>query len=96
MDTQLIIQEYYKNPLCNHVMEHYTVSYQEGNAVCGDDIIVFLRIEEKEGQKVIVDYSFTGNTSMITSAAASFLSEYIMGESIFTVCDRNLETMQAW
>ncbi|MEI7563606.1 MAG: iron-sulfur cluster assembly scaffold protein [bacterium] len=73
-ETNLLVQEYTKNPVHNHTMTEYTVKKHEGNFICGDDITVYLVIENDS----IKDYSYDGNCSTITSAAASFLSEYIV------------------
>ena len=56
-------------------MKNPTVSRSEWNTVCGDDIIVFCRIENNK----IIEISFSGNTSMITTAAASFWTEIALG-----------------
>lgn len=66
-----LINEYYKNPVNNYIMKNATVSRAEWNSVCGDDIEIFLRIVDDK----IAEISFSGNTSMITTAAASFWTE---------------------
>ena len=43
-----------------------TLSYAEHNRICGDDITVYLQIEENRIKK----WSFTGNTSMVTLACS--------------------------
>lgn len=37
-----LVQEYYTNHVGNYRMENATISRHEGNAVCGDDITVYL------------------------------------------------------
>ena len=44
MDTNLLIQAYAKDPLNKYEMENFTVSYQQDNSVCGDMIIIYLKI----------------------------------------------------
>lgn len=88
-EQNLIIQEYAKNPLQNFAMKEYTIKQHEGNFICWDDIIVYLVIQDKK----IVAYSFDGNCSNITTAAASFLSELIIGEHIENILNRNYQTM---
>ncbi|MEI6426384.1 MAG: iron-sulfur cluster assembly scaffold protein [Candidatus Absconditabacteria bacterium] len=88
-ETNLLIQEYAKHPLCNTGMEAPTTFSHEGNFICGDDITVYLKIENS----IVVEYSYTGNCSTITTAAASFLSEFIVGESVDTILTWNYETM---
>jgi NifU-like protein involved in Fe-S cluster formation len=78
-----LVQEYYKNPINNHRMEDATISQHEGNAICGDDITVYLKLQGAERadlglQSVVTARSYDGNVSMITQAAASFFSELIV------------------
>lgn len=88
-EHSLLIQEYSKNPLQNFALETYTIKQHEGNFICGDDITVYLVIQDNK----IADYSFDGNCSTITTAAASFLSEFIIGENIQTVLTWTYQTM---
>ncbi len=73
-EVSILIQEYAKNPLCNFAMKDYTVKQHEGNFICGDDITVYLRIEDN----FVREYSFDWNCSTITTAAASLLSEVVV------------------
>ncbi len=88
-EQNLMIQEYAKNPLKNFAMKEYTIKQHEGNFICGDDIVVYLVIDHEK----IADYSFDGNCSNITTAAASFLSEFIIGTPIQEILRRNYQTM---
>ena len=88
-ETSLMIQEYAKNPLQNFAMKDFTVKQHEGNFICGDDITIYIRIENDK----IAEYSFDGNCSNITTAAASFLSEFIIGTPIKEVFNRTYQTM---
>lgn len=88
-EHSLLIQEYSKNPLQNFALSTYTIKQHEGNFICGDDITVYLVIQDNK----IQEYSFDGNCSTITTAAASFLSEFIIGEDIQTILTRSYQTM---
>lgn len=88
-EQNLIIQEYAKNPLQNFAMKEYTIKQHEGNFICWDDIVVYLKIEDNK----ITEYSFDGNCSNITTAASSFLSEFIIGKSLEEILQRNYQTM---
>lgn len=88
-EHSLLIQEYSKNPLQNFALSTYTIKQHEGNFICGDDITIYLVIEDDK----IADYSFDGNCSTITTAAASFLSEFIIGEDIQTILTWTYQTM---
>ncbi|MCF7835380.1 iron-sulfur cluster assembly scaffold protein [Candidatus Gracilibacteria bacterium] len=80
-ESELLVKEYAKNPLCNYKMDKFDVSFHEGNFICGDDITVYVVINSGK----IKEYSFDGNCSSITTAAASFLSEFIVGIDINTI-----------
>lgn len=88
-ETNLLIQEYAKNPLRNYQMNDAMYSSHEGNFICGDDITVYIKIEAWK----VSDYSFAGNCSTVTTAAASFLSEFILGANIEDVLTWNYDTM---
>ncbi len=88
-ETKILIQEYAKNPINNHKMKDYTHTQHEGNFICWDDITIYLKIENN----IIKDYSFDGNCSTITTAAASFLAEIIIGEDIKEILNWNYKTL---
>ncbi len=88
-EQNLIIQEYAKNPLQNFAMKEFTVKQHEGNFICWDEITVYLKIKEN----IIEEYSFDGNCSNITVAAASFLSEFILQTPIQDILHRDYKTM---
>ena len=90
-EYDLIIKEYSKNPINNFALKQYTVKQHEGNFICWDDITVYLLID-KTGE--IEKYSFDGNCSTITKAAASFLSELIIWKKIDEILNRNHQTMK--
>ena len=73
-----LVTQYYDNPVNKRIMDNATVSRHEWNSVCGDDITVYVKLEDN----LIMDRSYDGNTSMITTAASSFLSELIVGKII--------------
>jgi len=85
-----IVESYIKNPTHNKVLENATISYHEWNNLCGDDITVYLHIEKN----IITDYSYSGNCSNITKAAASFLWDIIIGENIEEILSRNIQTIE--
>jgi len=88
-EHNLIIQEYAKNPLQNFALNDFTVKQHEGNFICWDDIVVYIIIKDNK----IEDYSFDGNCSNITTAAASFLSEFIIGVPIQEILHRTYQTI---
>lgn len=84
-----LVQAYYQNPVNNRSMPDATVSRHEGNSTCGDDLNVYLKIENN----IITDRSYDGMPSMITQAAASFFSELVIGKSLEDVLTMNEQTM---
>ena len=88
-ESELLVKEYSKNPINNFKMKDATIHQHEGNFICGDDIVVYLKIEDKK----IKEYSFDGNCSAITTAGASYLSELIVGKDITDILTWNYQTM---
>ena len=84
-ENLLLIQEYYKSNQFSREMKDYTVKKKIGNNVCGDTIEIFLKIDNK----TIIDYSYAGEPSQITKAAAEFFGEYIIGMNIEKILTLN-------
>ncbi len=85
-----IVESYIQNPTHNHILEDANTSYHEWNSICGDDITVYLYIEKN----IITRYSYDGNCSSITKAAASFLWDIIIGENIENILSRDIQTIE--
>ncbi|PID34881.1 MAG: hypothetical protein CR971_00895 [candidate division SR1 bacterium] len=82
-ESDLILQSYAKDTKNNYEMQDYTIKYHEGNFICGDDVYVFLKIEND----IVIEYSFSGNTSLVSKASASFLHDIIVNTSIDAVLE---------
>ena len=89
-EENMILQEYSKNPIKNIEMKDYTVKYHEWNFICGDDITIFLLIADKK----IKDYSYIGDTSTVSLAAAWFLSEFLIWVKIEDVLSWTYDIME--
>ena len=89
-ENLLLIQEYYKSNQFSREMKDYTVKKKIGNNVCGDTIEIFLKIDNKE----ISDYSYAGEPSQITKAAAEFFGEYIIGMNIEKILTLNADRIR--
>ena len=88
-----LVSYYYQHPLGRSQMQSPTVFRHEGNMLCGDDITVYLLITWDH----LTDWSWDGNTSMVTSAAASFLYEMIVWISLDEILIRNDDwVVQQW
>lgn len=87
-----LIKAYSAEPIGQGVLEQYDASYEQGNVICGDTIVVYLQIDEKN--KTIKKYSHAGEPQMFTLAAASMLAEEIEGQSVETVLGRGAQFME--
>lgn len=85
---EVMIKEYAKNPVGNYEMSDADISRHEGNFICGDDITVYLKILDGKIQK----FSYDGNPSTVSLAAASFLAEFIEHIEIKEILTWNYET----
>jgi len=83
--------EYAKNPPNRGILEDATIRYSEENRSCGDTIEVFLEIDQN---RKITDFSFTGNTAIVTTACVSILGEMILGMNIDEVLVMNYDTVR--
>jgi len=73
---------YSKTPPNKGVLEVYDISFWEENRTCGDDLKVYIKLNDG----IIEDWSFEGDTAIITTACASIFGESIIGlkaEEIF-------------
>ncbi|MBI2660360.1 SUF system NifU family Fe-S cluster assembly protein [Candidatus Woesearchaeota archaeon] len=73
------ILDHYKNPHNFGKMENATVHHHEKNPLCGDELDMFLMIDEN---KKIVDVKVHPTGCAISVASASMLSDEIKGKSI--------------
>lgn len=60
--------EYAKNPPNRGILEDATVRHFEENRSCGDSLEIFLRLD---GTGNVLDFSFEGNTAIVTTACTS-------------------------
>lgn len=86
-----LIQSYSRDPIDQYVMEDFTVTYEQGNSLCGDTVIIYLKISP-EG--VIEEYSHAGQPAMFTLAAASMLAEELVDVHVDEVLKRNYSFMK--
>jgi NifU-like protein involved in Fe-S cluster formation len=86
-ENSLLVQEYYKHTTYHHLMTDAQYIYTIGNTICGDSIIVYLCIQDQK----IVAYSYDGSPALITQAAAAFVGDYVIGESLYTILTRDAD-----
>jgi len=73
------ILDHYENPHHHGPMPNATVSLKGGNPGCGDIITMHLKIDDTEH---ITDATFEGEGCTISQAAASMLTEQIIGKTL--------------
>jgi len=66
-------------------MTEVTVSHKEEVSSCTDVIEVFLKIENG----ILVEWSFDGMASIVTTAAASVFGESVVGENITDILKKD-------
>lgn len=65
---------YSKNHPNKKVLEDYDVEHWEDNRICGDDLKVFIKIEDGK----VANWSFQGDTAIVTTACGSIYGESIL------------------
>jgi nitrogen fixation NifU-like protein len=78
-----IILDHYRNPRNKGKIENPDVVIHDSNPLCGDQIDIFLKVEE--GQ--IKDIKFDGKGCAISQASASMLTEMVMNKPLTTAKD---------
>lgn len=86
-----IIQYYSKNHPNKYEMDDATIEHKEENRTCWDSIKVFLKIENWK----ILDWSFTWDTSIITTAVSSLFWESIIGQNIEEILSYDYEYIKS-
>ncbi|HZY46027.1 MAG TPA: SUF system NifU family Fe-S cluster assembly protein [Anaerolineae bacterium] len=72
------IIDHYQNPRNYGTLEHPDISYEEDNPVCGDHIRIDLKVIDGK----VIDARFDGHGCSISQAAASMLTESIIGKPL--------------
>lgn len=72
------ILDHYRHPRNEGVLENADISHKLDNALCGD--VIRLDIKLKDG--VVSEARFSGRGCVISIAAASMLTEEIVGKSV--------------
>lgn len=86
-----IFLEYAKNPPNKGILEGATVRHFEENRNCGDALEVFLKIDDTG---TIQDFSFEGNTAIVTTACTSIFGESIIGMDISEILTMDYQTVR--
>ncbi len=86
-----IFLEYAKNPLNKGILENATIKHFEENRNCGDALTVYLKLDDGG---VIEDFSFEGNTAIVTTACTSIFGESILGMNMSEILAMDSETVR--
>lgn len=70
-------------------IENADISYEDTNPLCGDRVRIDLRIDHGK----IADIKFSGRGCAISQAAASMLTEMVIGEELASIRDISAEDM---
>ena len=84
-DRQALIEfilDHYENPRHHGALEHPTVVMKGGNPGCGDIVTMYVRLGDDER---ITDVSFEGEGCTISQAAASIMTDKVIGLSLAEV-----------
>lgn len=77
------IIDHYKDPRNFGELEDHDYKIHLANSVCGDEITVFLKVEEGE----ITEVGFEGSGCAISIAGMSILSDKLVGMSLKEIMD---------
>ncbi|MSR86135.1 iron-sulfur cluster assembly scaffold protein [Candidatus Woesearchaeota archaeon] len=72
------IIDYYKHPRNKEELKDYTCKHRELNPICGDEIILYLKIEKGKVKRA----TYTGKGCAISQASISLLTEKITDMNI--------------
>ena len=76
---QEVILDHNKSPRNFRLIEHPTNHAEGYNPLCGDNITIFLSVNDKE---IIEDISFQGSGCAISKASASLMTSMLKGKSV--------------
>jgi nitrogen fixation NifU-like protein len=74
-----VILDHFKNPRHKGTLDPHDFSYEDENPLCGDKLLIDVRLDETEHVKEV---AFSGRGCAISQASASMLTESIVGKSL--------------
>ncbi|HIE42832.1 MAG: Fe-S cluster assembly sulfur transfer protein SufU [Nitrospinaceae bacterium] len=77
---QQVILDHNRKPKNFHAIENASHSCQGINPLCGDDITVYLNVDEEAGK--IDEVSFQGSGCAISKASTSMMTTFLKGKSV--------------
>ena len=85
-----ILLDHFRHPRNYGSLDAPDISNEQFNPLCGDRIRLELRLErsvQAEGRFVVAEVRFKGDACAISTAAASLLTEMVLGEDIKSLAD---------
>ncbi|RZN62902.1 iron-sulfur cluster assembly scaffold protein [Methanonatronarchaeum sp. AMET6-2] len=76
------VMEHFKNPRNMGEMENPDAEAKVGNPACGDLMRIYLKVGEKEGEKIIEDISFKTFGCAAAIATSSVTTELVKGKKL--------------
>jgi len=76
------IMDYYKNPRNKGKVKDADIEFRDNNPLCGDEIEITVKLDK---DKKIAEIKFDGKGCAISQAAASMLTEKILGMKLADV-----------
>ena len=76
------VMDHFLNPRNMGKLENPTVTGEAGNAICGDVLFLYLKIETKDGKDIISDVKFETFGCAAAIATSSALTEIIKGKTL--------------
>ncbi|MDQ3695311.1 MAG: SUF system NifU family Fe-S cluster assembly protein [Chloroflexota bacterium] len=76
-----LIMDHGKHPRNKGTLDPHDYSYQDVNPLCGDEIRIDIRVQDD----VVADIKFSGRGCAISQAAASMLTEMVLGQPVAEV-----------
>jgi len=76
-----LIMDHSKHPRNKGTLDPHDYSYQDVNPLCGDEIRIDIRVQDD----VVSDIKFSGRGCAISQAAASMLTEMVLGQPVAEV-----------
>ncbi len=70
--------ENYERPHNKRILDNASISMHEDNPSCGDEITVYLKIEDGK----VADVGFDGDGCAISMGSASMMTDFIKGKSL--------------
>lgn len=76
---QQVILDHNKSPRNFRKIENPTLALEGFNPLCGDNVTIFIELDEN---KIIKDISFQGSGCAISKASASLMTSMLKGKSV--------------